>query len=206
MTANAQVPMVQAPSTPTKGPPMGLIIGGVVLIVVIIVIIVILNMGSSPAAAPAPAPAPASPWALLFPSPAPALSPAPAPAIAGPAIAAAPVPVYTTGSQNITALISGMNGVWGSRVSNCPNVIQQMATWADSMGIIAVPQGASCPSSAPTAWPLGGNSNSGGIIMCYPQNAPPATTQPPTAIATLLTQCMQAGAPPQVGPDGKPLK
>ena len=164
-------------------------------------------MGSSPAAAPAPAPAPASPWALLFPSPAPALSPAPAPAIAGPAIAAAPVPVYTTGSQNITALISGMNGVWGSRVSNCPNVIQQMATWADSMGIIAVPQGASCPSSAPTAWPLGGNSNSGGIIMCYPQNAPPATTQPPTAIATLLTQCMQAGAPPpQVVPVGTPLK
>ena len=122
-----------------------------------------------------------------------------------PAPGPAPGPTqYTTGSQNITALISVMNGVWGSRVSNCPNVIQQMATWADSLGIIAVPQGASCPSSAPTAWPLG--ANSGGIMMCSPQNVPPATTQPPTAIATLLTQCMQAGAPPQVGPDGKPLK
>ena len=162
---------------PSAGPPIGLIVGGVVLIVVIIVIVL---------------------WQTgVFSTPAPSLGPAPGPA---------PGPTqYTTGSQNITALISGMNGVWGSRVSNCPNVIQQMATWADSMGIIAVPQGASCPSSAPTAWPLGGNSNSGGIILCYPQNAPPAITQPPTAIATLLTQCMQAGAPPH-GPDGKPLK
>ena len=166
---SAQVP------APSAGPPIGLIVGGVVLIVVIIVIVL---------------------WQTgVFSTPAPSLGPAPGPT------------QYTTGSQNITALISEMNGVFGSRVSNCPNVIQQMATWADSMGIIAVPQGASCPSSAPTAWPLGGNSNSGGIILCYPQNAPPATTQPPTAIATLLTQCMQAGAPPpQVVPVGTPLK
>ena len=188
MTANAQVPMVQAPSTPTKGPPMGLIIGGVVLIVVIIVIIVILNMGSSPAAAPAPAPAPASPWALLFPSPAPALSPAPAPAIAGPAIAAAPVPVYTTGPQNITAFVAGLNATWGSRVSTCPNIVQQVATWLDSQGIIAVPRGASCPSSAPTLGPSIGANNT--ITLCLPQNAPP-NIQLPDSIQTPLSQCVQ---------------
>ena len=157
---------MNATAPQAAGPPMGLIIGGVVLIVVVIVIIVILNMGSSPAPAPAR-------------SPAPALSPAPAPA---------PVPVYTTGPQNITAFVAGLNATWGSRVSTCPNIVQQVATWLDSQGIIAVPRGASCPSSAPTLGPSIGANNT--ITLCLPQNAPP-NIQLPDSIQTPLSQCVQ---------------
>ena len=125
----------------------------------------------------------------VFSTPAPSLGPAPGPT------------QYTTGSQNITALISEMNGVFGSRVSNCPNVIQQLATWYDSQGMRIVPQGTSCPSSAPIA-----AQPSRGVVVCSPQNVN-LPLQPPDAIATLLRQCMQAGAPPpQVVPDGTPLK
>jgi len=171
MSANAQVPMVQTASTPTKGPPIGLIIGGVVLIVVIIVIVlwqtgVFKSEPDAVSSGPGPSPGPMAP------------GPAPGPT------------QYTTGSQNITALISEMNGVFGSRVSNCPNVIQQLATWYDSQGMIIVPQGTSCPSSAPIA-----AQPSRGVVVCSPQNVH-LPLQPPDAIATLLTQCMQAGAPP----------
>ena len=165
---SAQVP------APSAGPPIGLIVGGVVLIIVVIVIVlwqtgVFKSEPDAVSSGPGPSPGPMAPGPAQGPT------------------------QYTTGSQNITALISGLNATWGSRVSTCPNIVQQAATWFDSQGIIAVPRGASCPSSAQTLGPsIGANST---ITLCVPRNAPP-NIQLPDSIQTPLYQCAQLVASP----------
>ena len=120
MTANAQVPMVQAPSTPTKGPPIGLIIGGVVLIVVIIVIVlwqkgVFKSEPDAVSSGPGPSPEPMAPG---------------------------PSPGPSSMSENVMNIKKYYDAK--APTTPCPDGSTKMAILMDSIGVKAV-KGSLCP-------------------------------------------------------------
>jgi hypothetical protein len=116
---------------------------------------------------------------------------APSPSVSSPSVSS-PSTQYTTGPANVSLLTDLMNVKWGA-IINCPSWFQRISVWLDSQGIIAVPEGTSCPLNAPVYNPPILNQR---IATCFPQNVPLSTI----SAMSIMSNTSMEGCPPASAP------
>jgi len=94
-----------------------------------------------------------------------------------------PSPTTKTLSANATIIQSIILG----RHPNCPTLALDAATWMDSLGVLAIATGQSCPTGTSTTAPQNWSLSSGnGYFACYPSNLP---SNFPSNVQADITAC-----------------